>query len=93
MQKKAVYYKQPITSFKQLQKNCMRIAQDYRMGSSTKAQHMLNMFASYEQHLQGDKQVAAAVFTAIDLANKLQVHYAVDNVAEFAEDLHTAVHS
>ena len=38
-----------------------------------------------------DKDLADAVFKAIDLANSLDVHYAVDKVAEFAEDLYSAV--
>jgi len=38
-----------------------------------------------------DKELADAVFKAIDLADKLGVNYAVDKVAEFAEDLYSAV--
>lgn len=49
-QKKAVYYKQQVTTFAQLQKNCMRLAFDLRMGSKTKADYMLNMFKSYAQY-------------------------------------------
>ena len=40
-----------------------------------------------------NEQIVEAVFKAIDLANELNVHYAVDKVSEFAEDLYTAVHS
>ncbi len=36
-----------------------------------------------------DEFVAENVFTAIDLADKKNVHYSVDKVAEFAEDLYT----
>ena len=36
-----------------------------------------------------DEFVAEGVFTAIDLADKKNVHYSVDKVAEFAEDLNT----
>jgi hypothetical protein len=38
-----------------------------------------------------DKELADAVFKAIDLADELDVNYAVDKVAEFAEDLYSAV--
>jgi len=38
-----------------------------------------------------DKELVDAVFKAIDLANSLDVHYAVDKVGEFAEDLYSAV--
>lgn len=38
-----------------------------------------------------DKDLADAVFKAIDLADKLKVNYAVDKVAEFAEDLYSTV--
>ena len=38
-----------------------------------------------------DKDLADAVFKAIDLADSLKVDYAVDKVAEFAEDLYSAV--
>ena len=37
------------------------------------------------------EEIADAVFSAIELADELGVHYAVDKVAEFAEDLYTAV--
>ncbi len=38
-----------------------------------------------------DAFIAESVFTAIDLADKKNVHYSVDKVAEFAEDLYTEV--
>lgn len=38
-----------------------------------------------------DENIAHNVFEAIDLANKLKLHYSVDKVAEFAEDLYTEV--
>ena len=38
-----------------------------------------------------DKELVHAVFKAIDLANSLDVDYAVDKVGEFAEDLYSAV--
>ena len=38
-----------------------------------------------------DEWVAESVFAAIDLADKKNVHYSVDKVAEFAEDLYTQV--
>ncbi len=37
-----------------------------------------------------DDFIAENVFTAIDLADSKQLHYSVDKVAEFAEDLYTA---
>jgi hypothetical protein len=40
---------------------------------------------------QADENVAYTVFNAIDLANKLKLHYSVDKVAEFAEDLYKEV--
>ena len=36
-----------------------------------------------------DEYIAESVFAAIDLANKTDLHYSVDKVAEFAEDLYT----
>ena len=42
---------------------------------------------------QAQKQeLADKVFEAIALAEALRLHYNVDKVAEFAEDLYTAVH-
>ena len=38
-----------------------------------------------------DSFIAESVFTAIDLADKRNLHYSVDKVAEFAEDLYTEV--
>ena len=37
-----------------------------------------------------DENVAHNVFDAITLADKIKLHYSVDKVAEFAEDLYTA---
>tara|TARA_E500000075_G_scaffold53473_1_gene48118 strand:- start:264 stop:563 length:300 start_codon:yes stop_codon:yes gene_type:complete len=37
-----------------------------------------------------DEFTAAQVFDAITLADKIDLHYSVDKVAEFAEDLYTA---
>ena len=39
-----------------------------------------------------DEQIVEAVGLAMELADAKGVHYAVDDVAEFYEDLHTAVH-
>ena len=36
-----------------------------------------------------DEHIAESVFAAIDLADKTDLHYSVDKVAEFAEDLYT----
>ncbi len=44
---KAYYYKAEITSLKQLEKNCKRIVTNLNMATSTKQQHIENMFASY----------------------------------------------
>ena len=44
---KAYYYKAEITSLKQLKKNCKRIVTNLNMATSTKQQHIENMFASY----------------------------------------------
>ena len=38
-----------------------------------------------------DEHIAESVFAAIDLADKTGLHYSVDKVAEFAEDLYTEV--
>ena len=38
-----------------------------------------------------DEHIAESVFAAIDLADKKNVHYSVDKVAEFAENLYTEV--
>ena len=37
------------------------------------------------------RELADKVFEAIELAEALRLHYSVDKVAEFAEDLYTAV--
>ena len=37
---------------------------------------------------QADEYIAHNVFEAIDLADKIDLHYSVDKVAEFAEDLY-----
>ena len=47
---KPAYYKQPVTTFAQLQKNCMRISMDVRMGNCTKKQNIEKMFNSYKAH-------------------------------------------
>jgi len=39
-----------------------------------------------------NEEICEAVFAAIELANELGIQYAVDDVAEFAEDLHSEVH-
>ena len=39
---------------------------------------------------QADEYIAHTVFDAITLADKIDLHYSVDKVAEFAEDLYTA---
>ena len=44
---KAFYYKAEITTLKQLEKNCKRIVTNLNMATSTKQQHIANMFASY----------------------------------------------
>lgn len=47
---KPAYYKQPVTTFPQLQKNIVRLQYDTRMGASTKAQVIENMFNSYKDY-------------------------------------------
>ena len=47
---KPAYYKQPVTTFAQLQKNCMRIVADNRQGNCTKAQNIALMFESYKDY-------------------------------------------
>ena len=44
---KAYYYKQEITSLKQLEKNIIRVIDNFNMGISTKQKHVSTMFASY----------------------------------------------
>ena len=39
-----------------------------------------------------NEQIVDAVLEAIELANELDVDYAVDDVGEFYEDLYAAVH-
>ena len=43
---KPAYYKQQVTTFAQLQKNCMRLVADSRQGNCTKAQNIEKMFNS-----------------------------------------------
>ena len=47
---KAYYYKQEITSLKQLEKNCKRIIENYSMATTTKQQRIEKMFASYKNN-------------------------------------------
>ena len=47
---KAYYYKQEITTLKQLEKNCKRIIENYSMATTTKQQHIEKMFASYKNN-------------------------------------------
>ena len=47
---KVPYYRKPVTTLAQLQKNCMRICTDSRQGSTTKAANIAAMFASYTQN-------------------------------------------
>ena len=47
---KVPYYKKPVATFAQLQKNCMRICDDSRQGSSTKAANIAAMFKSYAEN-------------------------------------------
>jgi len=54
---KPVYYKQPVNTFAQLQKNILRLQYDSRMCGQTKAQYIVNMFNSYLQHLQAHKHI------------------------------------
>ena len=44
---KPVYYKQPVTTFAQLQRNIIRIQYDTRMDGSTKEKYIRLMFESY----------------------------------------------
>ena len=45
---KPVYYKQPVNTFAQLQKNILRLQHDTRMCGTTKAQYIVLMFESYK---------------------------------------------
>ena len=47
---KPAYYKQPVKTFAQLQKNCMRLVNDSRQGNCTKALNIEKMFNSYKAH-------------------------------------------
>lgn len=47
---KVPYYRKPVTTFAQLEKNCMRICTDSRQGSSTKAANIAAMFKSYAEN-------------------------------------------
>ena len=47
---KKYYYKQEITTLKQLEKNCKRIIENYNMATTTKQQHVEKMFASYKNN-------------------------------------------
>ena len=47
---KLPYYKKTVTTLAQLQKNCMRICNDSRQGSSTKAANIAAMFKSYAEN-------------------------------------------
>ena len=47
---KPAYYKQPVKTFPQLQKNILRLQHDTRMCGSTKAQYITLMFESYKDY-------------------------------------------
>jgi len=47
---KPAYYKQPVNTFAQLQKNILRLQYDTRMGSCTKAKVIALMFESYKDY-------------------------------------------
>ena len=47
---KPAYYKQPVKTFAQLQKNIIRLQMDMRMGSCTKQKVIASMFNSYKTH-------------------------------------------
>jgi hypothetical protein len=47
---KPAYYKQPVKTFPQLQKNIIRLQYDTRMGSCTKAKVIALMFESYKDY-------------------------------------------
>jgi hypothetical protein len=47
---KPVYYKQPVNTFAQLQKNILRLQHDTRMCGTTKAQYIVLMFESYKDY-------------------------------------------
>ena len=44
------YYKKPVTTLAQLQKNCIRICNDKRQYNSTKQANVAAMFASYAEN-------------------------------------------
>jgi len=47
---KPAYYKQPVKTFAQLQKNIIRLQMDMRMGSCTKQKVIARMFESYKDY-------------------------------------------
>jgi len=47
---KPPYYKQPVTTFPQLQKNIIRLQYDTRMDGSTKEKYVRLMFESYQDN-------------------------------------------
>lgn len=49
---KPAYYKQPVTTFPQLQKNIIRLQYDTRMDGTTKEKYITLMFESYLDNTQ-----------------------------------------
>ena len=47
---KPAYYKQPVKTFPQLQKNIIRLQYDSRMSAQAKAQNIMLMFESYKDY-------------------------------------------
>jgi len=47
---KPVYYKQPVKTFTQLQKNIIRLQYDTRMDGTTKEKYITLMFESYKDN-------------------------------------------
>ena len=58
---KPPYYKQPVTTIKQLAKNIARLQHDQRIGSCTKTQYIENMFNSYLAHAHTDKYLLQCI--------------------------------
>ena len=58
---KPAYYKQPVTTIKQLANNIARLQKDIRMGSSLKTQYIEDMFNSYLQHAHTDKYLLQCI--------------------------------
>ena len=93
--KKVPYYKKSVTTLAQLQKNCIRISDDSRQGSKTKAANIAAMFKSYKTNAFFTIQLGHIMQKTITQAQALnwaaqQLQYVTDSTNAHTYCLDTA---